>query len=144
MHMGRYNSPVDGRDDMHPERAWDALAQLACEKKDIGSTGANCVCDVKRFYQFGCVMGDCNQCPKLNTIIPVEESLCADDIKIVFMLLIISVESMARCILGQMRWKYNIALNVNLIHAMMRIQRKNHECRRNIYDSRNQRRRVNS
>jgi hypothetical protein len=128
---------MDNHDNMHPERAWAASAQLACEKNNIGSTGANGVCDVKGFHQFGCGKGDCNQCPKWNTIIPEEELLCADD---VFMLLIISVVSTARCLLRRMRWKYNIAWNVNVIYTLMRMQRKNHKCRRNTYNSRNQRR----
>jgi hypothetical protein len=41
---------MDDHDNMHPERAWDASAQLACEKNDIGSTGANGVCDIKGFH----------------------------------------------------------------------------------------------
>jgi hypothetical protein len=40
---------MDDHDNMHPEKAWDASTQLACEKIDIESTGANGVRDINGF-----------------------------------------------------------------------------------------------
>ncbi len=43
-------------------RAWDAAAQIACPKIKVNLYGNE---DAgKYFHKFGCVMGECNECPK--------------------------------------------------------------------------------
>jgi hypothetical protein len=62
-----------------PVRAWDAAAELSCpkiyiqldENEDVG----------KYFNKFGCVMGECNDCPKWNDLIMDIEKKCTDPIR---------------------------------------------------------------
>ena len=63
-----------------PERAWDAAAQLACPKVELAIDG-NDDSIVRCFHKFGCVMGECNACPKWHSLIPAEERECTDYIK---------------------------------------------------------------
>ncbi len=45
-----------------PIRAWDAAAQIACPKIKVNFNKNED--EGKYFYKFGCVMGECNECPK--------------------------------------------------------------------------------
>ena len=53
----------DGWNTMIPEQAWDVVAQLACLKVELAIDG-NDGSIVRCFHKFGCVMNECNACPK--------------------------------------------------------------------------------
>jgi hypothetical protein len=57
--LDAYKSKVMHNDTIVPERAWNAVAELACPKVDIKNYDG-----VTSFHKFGCSMGQCDQCPK--------------------------------------------------------------------------------
>ena len=73
--LDAYKSQVMHNDTIVPERAWNAVTALACPMVDIKNDN-----DVRSFHKFGCVMGQCDQCPKWNTIIPALEMQCSEPI----------------------------------------------------------------
>jgi hypothetical protein len=63
-----------------PEWAWDAVAKLACPKVEL-AIDVNNDNIVRCFHKFGCVMGECNECPKWSILISAKELECTDYIK---------------------------------------------------------------
>jgi hypothetical protein len=53
-----------------PERAWDAVSELACPKVkfDIADNDA-----LKSFHKFGCAISQCTHSPKWNAFISRDE-----------------------------------------------------------------------
>jgi hypothetical protein len=62
-----------------PVRAWDAAVELSCPKIYIQLNENED--DGKYFHKFGCVMGECNDCPKWNDLIMDIEKKCTDPIR---------------------------------------------------------------
>jgi hypothetical protein len=73
--LDAYKSKVMHNDTMVPERAWNVVAELACPMVDIKNDDG-----VRSFHKFGCVMGQCDQCPKWNATIPALERQCTEPI----------------------------------------------------------------
>ena len=74
--LDAYKSQVMHNDTIVPERAWNAVAALACPMVDIENDDG-----VRSFHKFGCVMGQCDQCPTWNTTIPALEMQCSEPIR---------------------------------------------------------------
>ena len=75
--LDEYISKVMKDGEITPVRAWDAAAELACPKVEIENGNGS---GSKSFHKFGCAMGECNECPKWNTIVPKLEIECNDHI----------------------------------------------------------------
>jgi hypothetical protein len=72
-----YKLSVMKDNSIFPERAWNAAAELVCDKVVI-HVNVGEVLTAKPFHKFGCVMGVCPDCPKWKDIIPLLETKCTD------------------------------------------------------------------